>query len=79
MRMTRDEVCPLMYYSGFRVLDSEENYIRMPNSWEGTIDKDRVAIFTGIRDCTMVFNDVLQRLFDPDRIGTVFRHDTDIA
>lgn len=70
---------PLMYYSDLKVVDQDENFIRMANTWEGTIDKYKLAVFIGIRGCTMVFNDVLQRMLVPYDIRDISGHDTYVA
>lgn len=70
---------PVLYYSDLKVVDKDDHFIRMANSWEGTINKYMFAMFIGIRGCTMVYNHHLQDLlvrYEPDRI---FGHDTYIA
>ena len=60
-------------------MDQDENFIRMANSWEGTIDKYMLSVFIGIRGCTMVFNEVLQRMLVPYEITAISGHDTYVA
>lgn len=74
-----DPAKPLMYYSDLKVVDSEENFIRMANTWESTIDKYKYAVFIGIRGCTMVFNDVLEAMLAPYEVRDIPGHDIYVA
>ncbi len=74
-----DATKPLAYYSDLKVVDQDEKFIRLANSWEGTIDKYKLAVFIGIRGCTMVFNDVLHAMLEPYEITAISGHDTYVA
>ena len=74
-----DDSKPNMYYSDLKVVDKDGEFIRLANSWEGTIDKYKLSVFIGIRGCTMVFNDVLFELLKPYKINDISGHDTYIA
>jgi rhamnosyltransferase len=70
---------PVMYYSDLKVVDKDDHFIRMANSWEGTIDKYMLAMFIGIRGCTMVHNNSLQQLLLRYQPGKISGHDTYVA
>lgn len=70
---------PALYYSDLDVVDVDGNFIRKANAWEGRIDKYMLAVFIGIRGCTMVYNDVLQSLLESREVGPISGHDTYVA
>lgn len=79
MLQQTDSSLPACYYSDLDVVDAEENFIRKANAWEGKIDKYMLSVFIGIRGCTMVYNDALQRLLAPIQVGEISGHDTYVA
>ena len=70
---------PNLYYSDLKVVDQDENFIRMANTWEGTIDKYMFSVFIGIRGCTMVYNDVLQAMLYAHPVNDISGHDNYIG
>lgn len=79
MLRTKDSKKPLLYYSDLKVVDKNLKYIKNANSWEGTINKYKIAVFIGIRGCTMVYNNILQELLFGHNIESISGHDTYIA
>lgn len=77
--METKEEGAVLYYSDLKVVDSEGNFIRLANSWEGSIDKYMISVFIGIRGCTMVYNGKLQKILSGREISEVSGHDTYIA
>lgn len=67
---------PVAYYSDLNVVDENEVFIKKANSWEGSIDKYKLAMFIGIRGCTMIYNDRLQYLLHQFRYCPISGHDT---
>ena len=70
---------PAVYYSDLNVVDENENFIRKANTWEGSITKYKLAVFIGIRGCTMVYNAAMQKLLYRRRTGPISGHDTYVA
>ena len=70
---------PCLYYSDLKVVDRDLNFIRRANTWEGTIDKYRFAVFIGIRGCTMVYNRALQAMLYPCPVSDISGHDNYIG
>lgn len=69
----------VLYYSDLEVVDQDGKFIRRANSWEGKITKYMISVFIGIRGCTMVYNDELQKMLRAAPPKDVFGHDTYIA
>lgn len=76
-----EQICdkPIMYYSDLNVVDKYGKFIKKANSWEGNINKYKLAVFIGIRGCTMVYNSRLQELLQMYKPGKISGHDTYIA
>ncbi len=70
---------PCLYYSDLKVVDQDLNFIRRANTWEGTIDKYKFAVFIGIRGCTMVYNHALQAMLYPCPVNDISGHDNYIG
>ncbi|MBK8805555.1 MAG: glycosyltransferase [Bacteroidales bacterium] len=70
---------PALYYSDLKVVDKNEEFIRMANDWEGKIDKFMILTFIGIRGCTMVYNQSLQNILTSYKVSKIPGHDTFVA
>lgn len=70
---------PMVYYSDLNVVDENDHFIRKANSWEGTITKYKLSVFIGIRGCTMVYNNAMQKLLFGRKVEKISGHDTYIA
>lgn len=70
---------PMVYYSDLNVVDENDKFIRKANTWEGTITKYKLSVFIGIRGCTMVFNNSMQKLLFGRKVQKISGHDTYIA
>lgn len=69
----------VMYYSDLNVVDKCGKFLRQANTWEGNIDKYKIAAFIGIRGCTMVFNSKLAEQIQQYEPADISGHDTYIS
>lgn len=70
---------PILYYSDLDVVDSNLNYLRKGNVWEGTINRFMMLMFIGIRGCTVVYNSKLQSIICTEKPDYVSSHDAYVA